>query len=523
MVAGSPVAGDLEDGLGEPPPGEPYAAAVETHTSVVLFAGGLAYKAKKPVRLPFLDLSRREDRETNCRAEVDLNRRIAPDVYLGVAHLPGIGGASEPVVVMRRMPTGRRLSRLIADPGGGVGAADAADPGGAIDVRAALHAVARLVAVMHAREDPVRDFDLPGTMRRLWRAGREQLTPFQDGPLHRADLDEVAVLAEEYLSGRAGMLADREASGHVRDGHGDLLTDDIFCLDDGPRVLDCLEFDVGLRLGDVLGDVAFLAMDLQAHGRADLAAAFLRGYHEFTGEDAPRSLVDHYVAYRAFVRAKVECLRHAQGDPDAAGRAAAMLHLCREQLHAGQVHLVLVGGLPGSGKSALSAALVDGEPGSREWSLLSSDVVRKELSGVPALTSCRSAVDTGLYDPAHTGATYAELLHRARICLLRGVSVVLDASWTAEPHREAARRLAAETSAALTEVECRADLVTCRQRLERRPLAHPSDADPAVLAHLAAVAAPWPQALGVPTEGPLEGAADQVRRALAAAHPDTQP
>jgi aminoglycoside phosphotransferase family enzyme/predicted kinase len=520
MTARSPVlAGDVQ-GVGAPPPGEPYAAVTETHISAVFLIGSLAYKVKKAVRLPFLDLSSQELRLANCHAEVDLNRRIAPDVYLGVGRLPhpwpqvrhqtrhaaGVGDlpggdlpGGEPVVVMRRMPSARRLSRLIVE---------------GHDVTGALGTVARQVAVMHEREPPVHGYDLAATMISLWREGRGQLVPFEGDILGGDELDEAAGLAAEYLRGRAGMLATRERAGHVRDGHGDLLTDDIFCLDDGPRVLDCLEFDVRLRLGDVLLDVAFLAMDLQAHGRPDLAGFFLDRYREYTHEDAPRSLVDHYVAYRAFVRTKIECLRHDQGEAGAGVRARALFALCRRQLRAARVHLVLVGGLPGSGKSTLAASLVADEPGDREWALLSSDAVRKELAGVPAMTSCAAPYATGLYDRSHTAATYAELLHRAQLALERGISVVIDASWTAEEHREVARRLAASTSVALIEVECRADLDLCRSRLTRRTGPHPSDADPRMLEDLSAAAAPWPQAVPIPTDGPKGVAPGLLRQVL---------
>ena len=112
--------------------------------------------------------------------------------------------------------------------------------------------------------------------------------------------------------------------GRVVDGHGDLLADDIFCLDDGPRVLDCLEFDDRLRWLDGLDDAAFLAMDLERLGAPDLAARFLDWYAEFAGDPAPASLRHHYVAYRAFVRAKVACLRYDQGDESArCGRGPA--------------------------------------------------------------------------------------------------------------------------------------------------------------------------------------------------------
>ena len=111
-----------------------------------------------------------------------------------------------------------------------------------------------------------------------------------------------------------GSSRQRIAEGRAVDGHGDLLADDIFCLDDGPRILDCIEFDEALRLGDGLSDVAFLAMDLEHLGRPDLAQRFLDAYREATADVWPSSLEHHHVAYRAQVRAKVAAIRAAQGD-----------------------------------------------------------------------------------------------------------------------------------------------------------------------------------------------------------------
>src|SRR5213079_1977590 len=114
-------------------------------------------------------------------------------------------------------------------------------------------------------------------------------------------IDEAEELACRFLAGRGPLFDARIRDGRIVDGHGDLLANDIFCLDDGPRILDCLEFDDRLRFGDVLLDIGFLAMDLERLGRLDLARAFLAAYREASAETHPRSLEHHYIAYRALV------------------------------------------------------------------------------------------------------------------------------------------------------------------------------------------------------------------------------
>ena len=140
-------------------------------------------------------------------------------------------------------------------------------------------------------------------------------------------------------------------AGRIVDGHRDLLAEDIFCLDDGPRILDCLEFDDRLRWLDGLDDASFLAMDLDRLGRPDLAEQFIDWYAEYTADPAPASLRHHYVAYRALVRAKVCCIRAAQNEPQAMPSAGHLADLPLRHLHAATVSLILVGGLPGTGKT----------------------------------------------------------------------------------------------------------------------------------------------------------------------------
>ncbi|HEX2809770.1 MAG TPA: AAA family ATPase, partial [Kineosporiaceae bacterium] len=487
-----------------PPAGEPYAATLESHLSVVLLIGSLALKFKKPLALPFIDLSTREARRRVSTADLDLNRRLAPDVYLGLAELrvPGVPEiAGEPVLVMRRLPHDRRLSELL---------------GGEEDLRPVLNDVARQMVCLHAAQRSELNADLLGTTTLLWQQGCEQLTGFAPDPLDRDRLVELAALVAEYLAGRGDLLRGRENRGLVRDGHGDLLADDLFCLPDGVRILDCLEFDRRLRVNDVLADIAFLAMDLDLRAAPDLARYFVDRYREHSAETHPRSLEHHYIAYRAFVRAKVECLRHEQGAPEAAARARRLLELALDHLRAARVHLVLVGGLPGSGKSTLAAEVAASRADDHEWVLLSSDAVRRDLFGGTGSAGA-APFGSGAYDAEHTRATYAELLRRARLALSDGRSVLLDASWTSAAHRRAAGTLARECTAVLTQVRCEIPVTACARRLATRTDARGSDADADVLRELAARVDPWPAAAPVSTDGPVAEAAEAVLDLLAGA------
>ena len=321
----------------------PWAELAETHSAIVVFAGDRAYKLKKPVKFDFLDFSTRERREEAAHREVALNRRLAPDVYLGVADVLDVDGTPcDHLVVMRRMPADRRLSALAA-------AGTATDDD--------LRDLARLVARFHAaaaRTVATAAAGSPGVIAAKLADDIADLQAFRGGILPAATLDEVAGRATRYVEGRTRLFEQRVADGWVCDGHGDLLADDIFCLADGPRVLDCLDFSDELRYGDVLADVAFLAMDLEHRGAPDLAVRFLELYDEFSGERHPASLVDYYVAFRALIRAKVTALRAQQGDVGAPPRALELLDLARDRLRHGRVALVLVGGAPGTGKSTVA-------------------------------------------------------------------------------------------------------------------------------------------------------------------------
>ncbi|MFJ5708418.1 AAA family ATPase [Streptomyces sp. NPDC093105] len=472
----------------------------ETHTAVVFFVGDRAYKLKKPVDLTFLDYSTVEARRAACEREVALNRRFAPDVYLGVGEIRVPGAESpEPLVAMRRMPADRRLSRLVRE---------------GVVVDDALRAVARLLATRHASAPRTPEVEAQGTRDALsarWEASFAQVREMAVDGRVLEGVAEIEQLVRRYLTGRESLFDMRIEQGRVVDGHGDLLAEDVFCLDDGPRVLDCLEFDDHLRYVDGLDDAAFLAMDLEQLDAPDLAAFFLTRYGEYSGDPAPPSLRHHYVAYRAFVRAKVSLIQARQGAPDADLAARRLITSALRHLRTSAVGLTLVGGLPGSGKSTLSGALAD----RLGVTLLSSDRLRKELAGIPADQSAAAPYGEDLYTPEWTDRTYAALLERASALLSRGESVVLDASWSNTAQREAAQRVAEGTSADLVALHCQVPDETTVARLQGRT-AGPSDADLDVATAMAAREPPWAEAVAIDTSGPLEAA---VSQALAAVRP----
>lgn len=456
---------------------------VQTPTAVVFLTEDRAYKLRRAVNHGFVDYRSRRARLIACEDEVRLNRRLAPDVYLGVADIRDETGAlRDHMVVMRRLPADRRLSALMT-----------------ADVSGELRGLAQRIAAFHEGCETTPEITRTGglcALEALWLEAMDGLVPFRGRILDAATVDEIGRLALRYLTGRGPLLAERQAAGRIRDGHGDLIAEDIYCLNDGPQVLNCVDVDPVLRAGDVLGDAASLAMDLERLGNTTAARTFLDAYREFSGETHPTSLEDLYIAYRAVVRAKTACVRDHQGDPAAADEARRLTDIALRHLRRGRPRLILVGGLPGTGKSTLASHLVSGED---DWVLLCS---------------------------AATEHSYVELLTRARHALERGRSVVIDASWSSRRVRARAAELAAECDADLMQLRCVVPPRVAVARIADRatvPIALGSTADRSGPDHSTATRSapdgattghradlvnidPWPDARDIDTSAPVEHA-----------------
>jgi uncharacterized protein len=310
------------------------AALAETHISTVFVVGDRAYKLKKPVTTAFLNFSTPDLRRAACEREVALNRRVASDVYLGVAEVRDVdGNPCDYLTVMRRLPPDRRLAALVR---------------GGFDVGDSLKEISHKLVAFHSRTIRSAAISQEGTVARVrerWEANFREAKYFESVlPLHlREEMEELVYL---YLGGRSPLFERRIEENKIVDGHGDLLAEDIFCMKDGPRILDCIEFDDRLRYVDVLDDAAFLVMDLERLGRSDLGQRFIHLYREMSGDNGPQSLVHHYIAYRAFIRAKVAAMRASQGEKSKAPEVARCLQIARSHLLEARPTVVLVGGAP---------------------------------------------------------------------------------------------------------------------------------------------------------------------------------
>jgi uncharacterized protein len=291
----------------------------------------------------------------------------------------------------------------------------------------------------------------------------EQLAP---GAAILDKLGRIEAYTRRYISAHWEFLNNRAREGFVHEGHGDLRADSIYFTANGLRIIDCLEFDEGLRYGDIANEVAFLAMDVDRLGRPDLSRLLLT---HFVGDrDFPR-LTRFYKSYRAAVRAKVELLRSrqerslAQEQQTALANAAGLLDLALDYIK-GPKALLIVCGASGTGKSTLATAL----GAHLNYDIISSDVLRKRLAGVEPNTPAAALYHEGIYTPEFTRRVYASLLTEAKRLLSKNKGVILDATFGMRGQRQGAIEMAEQANVEPLFIECQADRAAVMRRLSAR-------------------------------------------------------
>ena len=433
---------------------------IETHISWVLLAGDRVYKVKKPVNLGFLDFTTLGRRRRACRDEVRLNRRLAPAVYLDVVDIvgrtsaPRLGGpgrAIEVAVLMRRLPADRMLDHLIRD--------DAVPP-------ELIDTIGQIVARFHAGADTGGEIDELGgidTVRRNWRENFEQTASVAPDILPDDTRRRVQDYVNAFLDREAPRFAARVAAGRSRDCHGDLQAQHVACVDP-VQIFDCIEFNHRFRFGDVAGEIAFLAMDLERLGRPDLATRFLNSYLDESGDYDAVPLLDFYRAYRAWVRGKVVSFQ-AGDHPEKADEARALFALAARFAEPGrEPRLLVTTGVMATGKSTV-ARLAAARLGAI---VVRTDAVRKRLAGRPLREREEAAFGEGLYTPEMSRRTYAEALRLADELLRARWPVIIDGTFSHAEERAQARALAGRHGVPFTALWCDAPDAVLVPRLRAR-------------------------------------------------------
>jgi hypothetical protein len=479
---------------------------VTTHISWVFLTDREVWKLKRPVDYGFVDYTTLERRRRCCEAEVRLNRRLAPDVYLGVApvrlgprgHWFGPDGdVVDYAVRMRRLADDRSAEALLRR--------------GALTPEH-LTRLAERLARFFTDAAPAPQAGTIEVIRGNVVENFTQVEPFVGRFVSRETFDAVQAWQLGLLERQSGRFRGRIEQGRIRDGHGDLRLEHVYFEDAEPLVIDCVEFNERLRCGDSAGDVAFLAMELTARSRADFAEQFLAAFALASDDHDLYGVVDFYAGYRAWVRGKVAAFLAA--DPftprEKASRKAeearSLFDLARSyaQARSDVPPVVAIGGLIGSGKSTLAEALgrAVGVP------VVSSDRIRKALAGVRAT----ERAPEGAYSAAFSARTFDDLFRRAAVVLDSGRGVVLDATFRERALRLRARDLARRHGRRFLFVETVCDEATLRERLRRRATGPSvSDAGEALLERVRAGFEPVTELgagehLRVDTTGPPESA-----------------
>jgi aminoglycoside phosphotransferase family enzyme/predicted kinase len=445
---------------------------IDTHAAVTFLAGDRVYKVKRAVRFPFLDFSTLEKRKAVCENEIAVNRRYAPEIYLGVVPITREGdgfaldGDGEPVewaVEMRRFDEAQTLDRL----------AEA----GKIDA-ALADALGRTVAAAHAHAEAVDPAD--------WIAAvggyvDEHAKAFAETPdvFPTKEVEALAEAGREAYARIRPLLETRGAHGLVRRIHGDLHLGNIALIDGRPVLFDAIEFSELIGSGDVLYDLAFLLMDLVERG---LGAAANVAFNRYLAETRRAEDLDalaalpFYLSMRAAIRAKVTAakLEHAEDSErrDIVATARKYFDWAQKFIAPPPAQLVAVAGLSGTGKSVLAHALA---PAIGPWPgavVLRSDVERKVLFGRKET----EPLPKEAYAPGVTAHIYAVIVDKARRAVAAGHSAIVDAVFARPDERTTVEGAAKALGAPFHGLFLDADLATRVARTGARSL-DASDAD----------------------------------------------
>ena len=443
---------------------------IDTHAAHVFLTGDRAFKIKRPVAFSVLDFTTLEARQSALEAELRLNRRTAPDLYVRVLPvtrddggfaLDGDGEVVEWMLEMKRFPQAAQLDRIAAE--------------GPLDP-ALAEELGTFIAAFHEETQSRPDMGGHDAMREVVRGNRTDLEAAARGLFAPARIATVDAAAHAALDRLGEQLDARRAGGFVRHCHGDLHLANIVALESGVVPFDCIEFSEEIACIDTMYDLAFLLMDLVDRGQRPAAWQVQDAYLERSNDVAGLRLLPFFMALRATIRAKVTGFAVADPSDPEAEAPRRYLALAEALEPAPAPMLLAIGGFSGTGKTTLArrlAPLVRPVPGAV---LIRSDLERKRLAGVASTDT----LPADAYTPDMHARTYAHVRRRAKQVLAAGMSVVVDAVHEEPRDRDAVVRLAAEMGAPFAGLWLEAPPATLVDRVGARAR-DASDADEAVV------------------------------------------
>jgi uncharacterized protein len=441
---------------------------VQTHASYVFLGSPYVFKVKKKVNFVFLDFSSLKNRRYYSEREVILNRRLCPDIYLGVIPISLREGklkfgkgekVVEYAVKMRKLQDRYFMLRLLRQD--------------QVTTKDLDRIVSRLKDFYEA-ETPTQEITKWGRIENLKISTGEnfdQTKPFVGLTISQEAFEAIARYTALFYARKGTLFSARVRERRIRDCHGDLHLEHIHLAPKELSIFDCIEFNDRFRYIDVASDVAFLAMDLDHHDRPDLSRQLTSRMAVSLRDTGMLGLMDFYKCYRAYVRGKVESFQQARAEvPEPEQKKSRMQAeryfrlALRYALFGSEPTVLIIMGRAASGKSTLANAL------GRQlgFEVISSDRTRKELAGVPLFQRVKGTARLRLYSEAMTNETYQRLFQDAKARLDRHASLILDATFSRREYRDELRELLDSVGANYWFIEAEVPDEVVKQRLEQR-------------------------------------------------------
>ncbi len=480
---------------------------IETHISWVVLTGDYAYKIKKPVDFGFLDFSTLGKRKKYCEQELQLNRRLAPDIYLKVVSISGSvetpiisveKEAFEYAVKMWQFPQSAQLDNMLQ-------AGELGDEH--------IDAIAQMVAAFHKSTAVASDDTNYGSPEKLFKPVKENFKLISESlkkSTYKAKLDKLKDWSYSEFDKLKPLFKQRKRDGFIRECHGDMHLRNLVWIDNKALAFDCIEFNANLRWIDVISEIAFLMMDLQDRKHDQLANRFLNAYLEISGDYKGLEILPFYLCYRAMVRAKVDALRLGQISDNTETKELAefdsYIALALRYTQITEPKLIIMRGLSASGKSTVSQQIIEHTGAIR----IRSDVERKRLFHIylDEKAKVSNEVNEGIYSTESSEQTYEKLLELVSTIINAGNTVLVDAAFLKQEQREPFKKLAKSRGVSFIIIEVTASFDVLRQRIIARKN-DVSDADTSVLEHQISQWKPLKDnetmnAISVNTENPLD-------------------